>query len=229
MMDKLRASWGVGLLVFGLSAFQTSCVTTRAELRGEGSERSREAADRRPITVQQLRAQEALRDQEHQEQLRELHGRIETLEHQLQVALREKAEDQERQLSQLMDSRLKLYEEALANSEKQLQQLTQELSELKKKEVASPAPRPTGPNAAFLRAEKLFSENRWREAIVEYQAYRESQPQGEHYPEATYKMGVCFQELNMLDEARAFYQEAVDRFPGSGAARRSNTRLRGLN
>ncbi len=122
----------LGVLLFSVISLGShiGCVTTRAELRGD---EGLSAANRRPVTVQQLRAQEALRDQEYQEQLRELHGRIENLEHQVQVGFRDKLQDLDSSQKAFIDARLKLYEEALANTEKQLSQILAELSELKKK------------------------------------------------------------------------------------------------
>jgi TolA-binding protein len=80
----------------------------------------------------------------------------------------------------------------------------------------------------FDQAEKLFKEKKWQQAILKYQEYRDRHPKGRNFAEATYKIGVCFQEIGMMKEARTFYEEVITRFPNTPQATRSHTRMRAL-
>ena len=52
---------------------------------------------------------------------------------------------------------------------------------------------PTQSKNTFDIAEALFAKKDFRQAILEYQKYREKFPKGKNVTVATYKMGVCFQ------------------------------------
>ncbi len=153
--------------------------------------------------------------QEINDQIRVLNGRIEVLE--------KKVSDGQAQANAInIDSKLKNYEQALANLEAQVQTLKGGVANVST--VAKPAVQLN----AFGRGEKAFREKNWQKAISEYQLYREQYPKGKDYSEATYKIGVCFQELNMKSEARAFYQEAVSKYPSSKAGKKAKFRLKQL-
>lgn len=80
----------------------------------------------------------------------------------------------------------------------------------------------------FGSAESKFEKKAWREAILDYQRYRKDNPKGKQFSTATYKIGASFQELGMVDEARAFYEEVVSKFPKSKDATRANAKLKSL-
>jgi TolA-binding protein len=64
---------------------------------------------------------------------------------------------------------------------------------------------------------------------LSYERYRSSHPKGKSFAAATLKIGVCFQELGMSDEAQAFYEEVVAKFPKSKEAEKANARLASIN
>lgn len=82
---------------------------------------------------------------------------------------------------------------------------------------------------SYALAEEKFEQKNWKEAILDYEKYRKANPKGKQFAMATYKIGVSFQELGLIDEAKAFYEEVVSKFPKSKEADKASTRLKGLN
>lgn len=153
--------------------------------------------------------------QEINSQLRELSGRLEVVEKQV-------SQNNLNMNSINVDQKLKNYEIALANLEAKVNSGSVGSANIKNSNIQT-----TNLNA-FGRAELSFKQMNWQKSISDYQLYREQYPRGADYAEATYKIGVCFQELNMKSEAKVFYQEAVSKFPRSKAAKKSKFRLKQL-
>jgi len=155
--------------------------------------------------------------QEINDQIRNLYGRIDAVE--------KKVNDQQSSGANInIDSKLRNYEVALSS-------LEAEVSALKAGKVSSStssrvATQPAVKLNAFGRGEQSFKGKQWRQAISEYQLYREQHPSGKDYSEATYKIGVCFQELNMKSEAKVFFQEAISKYPTSKAGKKAKFRLK---
>ncbi len=228
MMVKKVSVLGFALVT---SLSLTACLQTRQELRGGGG----------PSTQQTQRAQNQMQQQEqvrslppapvddqYENQFKELRNRLDILENQLTQShanATSTLEERQRQ-NQEMDRRFRAFEEALKNMELQLLGLVKDMHDLKKKDLETSSAVPAKGN--FERAEGLFGKKEWQEAILAYESYRDQNPKGKNYAEATYKIGVCFQELNMKDEATAFYNEVVSKFPKSGEAKKANTRLKSV-
>ena len=87
------------------------------------------------------------------------------------------------------------------------------------------AKKPSGP---YQKGEQLFKGSNWKSAILEYNKYRDNFPKGKKYAEATYKIGVCFQELGMGSEAKSFYAEVIEKFPKTKTAKSAKYRLNQL-
>ena len=77
-------------------------------------------------------------------------------------------------------------------------------------------------------AKEFFEKKDWKQAILNFQKYRDDNPKGVKLADATYKIGVSFQELGMKDEAKTFYDEVQVKYPKSEEARRAKIRLKGL-
>jgi TolA-binding protein len=77
-------------------------------------------------------------------------------------------------------------------------------------------------------AQDLFAKKEWKQAILNFQKYRDENPKGAKFADATYKIGVSFQELGMKDEAKTFYEEVLNKFPKSEDAHRAKIRMKGL-
>jgi len=77
---------------------------------------------------------------------------------------------------------------------------------------------------------KLFDDKKWSEAAAEFQAFREKtgNKQNEDYALSTYKIGVCFQELGLKNEARTFYKSVVAKHKKTRASKFAQYRLENM-
>jgi tetratricopeptide (TPR) repeat protein len=204
----------------------SGCLVTRNDLKDGGRTQDQTAA------MQKAAANDtANRFAEIEASIREMNGRVEVVENKVGQA------DQSRGRSQL------LLEEQLAETNKKVQLLQEEIMKLEgqvqalNEQIASSRvetkaeEKPAGKSekkTAFDIGEELFEKKDWKKAIVSYQKYRDLFPKGKKIAEATYKIGVCFQELGMKEEAKTFYDEISAKFPNSPEARRAKIRLKKL-
>jgi len=207
----------VKILVLVVLAFQLGCLKTRSQVRELETiheQKERFAAHQKAEALSKV--------DELSEQNRELRGRIESLETRLAEA--ERAREEVRIKSENMDQstkdKLKVYEETIEKLEAQL------------KDAGSKATAKAAAGAKQLssydKAELQFNNKDWKEAVLNYQKYRDQNPKGVKYSDATYKIGVAFQELGMKTEAKAFYDEVIEKFPKSQSANRAKTRIKSL-
>lgn len=78
-------------------------------------------------------------------------------------------------------------------------------------------------------AEELFRQKKWSEAIIEYEKYRSnSSKKDDRWAEATYKIGLCFQNMNLNREAKSFYEEVINNSPDSPIAVMAKKQLQTL-
>lgn len=223
----MRKSIIAGVVAVTVVALSSGCLRTRADLKEAETKNEMQT---KLTTLQQSAARDESRFQDYDEQFRHMRGRIEMLEQRLVEARQEKElAQQEKQASKAQsDERLRLYEEALRKLEGQIVALSQELEQVKKAKAVPPPPGPASKKGNFSAAEDSFGNKDWKTAIVGYQKYREMNPKGRKYASATYKIGVCFQELGMGNDARAFYEEVIEKFPKSSEAKQAKTRLKGM-
>ena len=78
----------------------------------------------------------------------------------------------------------------------------------------------------LISAKKHFKEQSYETAISEFQKYRNENPEGSHYPEATFYIGQSFEKLKMPIEAEVFFTEIVQSHPQSLWARRAKKLLK---
>ncbi len=202
-----------------LSFFLTGCLTTRAELR-EQQEQKTNLQDQ-VSTMQQTHAQEVVREQEYDEQIRVLNGRVDQAENkvvQLQTALQKQTELHGKDES---NDKFKAYEEALVKMESQVAALNAELDSLKK-----PSAAPKVDKNGFQDGEDAFNAKEYKEAIVIFQRYREKNPKGKKFAEASLKIGMAFKELGMTSESKTFLEEVVEKYPSSPEAKKAKSLLK---
>lgn len=222
MTSRLRFLF-LGLVPFLL----VGCFQTREEIREAEQKR---ALREQVATLQQGREQDSVRTQEFDEQFRVVNGRLDTLEHQVALnkqSIASAATDRERAAKESSD-RFRAYEEELTKLQGRITELNDQLASLKKSVDKAEAASKDKDKDNFKEAEGLFDKKEWKSAIVAYQKYRDRNPKGKKYPEATYKIGVSFQELGMKSEARAFYEEVIEKYPGAKEAKKAATRLKSL-
>ena len=184
--------------------------------------------------MQVKRAEEVARMDELEESVRLLRGEVEVAQNQItqmeqaKQAAASEAGEQQAMSSKSMEQRLVIFEEALRSFETKLVAMSAEIQKLKSRPAAKAASA-TKPKAESVGnyggAQKSFDQKSWKQAIVGYEKYRELNPKGRRYADATYKIGVCFQELGMKTEAKAFYEEVIAKYPKSNTAKKAKYRL----
>lgn len=220
----------IGLL--GLALLVQGCLKTTAELRNDPNRNqpaaatsSSSAAPTPPpiVTKQQQAAVEAMRSDDINRDFRELNGRVEVVEKQLNdVKDNEKVRMLEAKITQL-EAKIGLLESTVT-----------ELHTRSKKEAAyTPpvsAPKEIFPQepSVYTEANKLYDKQKWEDAVLAFEEYRKSNPKGKLYADATYKIGICFQNLGMKDDAKAFFKEVVDKYPKSKEAGLAKGKLKKL-
>lgn len=222
-MMKFLSTAVLSLVLFG-------CLQTRSEIAGRDE---RAVAQKTVVTpTQQVRADQEARLQNLEENFRQLNGRIESLEYKLNADSAAKNKEQaERALVQKqMLEQMKLFEDAILR--------------LEQRGASAAAPAPSQSNTAVAaavssggkdresalwgEAETLFNAKEWKQSILAYQKYRDENPKGKNFAEATYRIGVAFQEIGKKDEAKVFFQEVVEKFPKTSAARKAQYRQKSL-
>ena len=74
-------------------------------------------------------------------------------------------------------------------------------------------------------SQELFDNQDWKKAILSYQKYVDENSKGKNTPDAKYKIGVCFQELGMKEEAMAFYEEVIANYGKAESGKKAKIRL----
>jgi TolA-binding protein len=194
----------------------TGCLKTRSEVRAMEAQH-----EQKEKVAAQQKAEALSKVDDLSEQNRSLMGRVESLETRLSESERAREEQKIKveNAELAMKEKLSVYEETINKLEAQLK-------EAGNKPVAKGKPGKI--MNSFDKGDSAFDAKDWKEAILNYQKYRDQNPTGKRYSEATYKIGVSFQELGMKSEAKAFFDEVVEKYPKSQSATRAKTRLKNL-
>lgn len=217
-------SYNVKFIVIILSLLISGCLTTRSQLKEQNKLQTEVAS------LQETKAEVTAKQVDIEKQMRDFNGRIEVLELSVKE-LRDSMQNKESQTkldNELVDNKFKTVQEALLKIESELQKLYNDVDKLKKSPSSSTPKKPTQTLGNYGLAEVEFANKKWKEAAVGYQKYRDANPKGANYADATYKIGVCFQEMGMKSESKAFFEEAIERFPNSRTAEKAKYRLKTL-
>jgi tol-pal system protein YbgF len=87
---------------------------------------------------------------------------------------------------------------------------------------------PLSDNAAYWIGEAFFAEQRYKEAIVEYQNVVERWPKGDKVCAARLKQGICFDHLGESKQAKLFLDETVSRCANQPEGKRAREVLQRL-
>lgn len=235
------------LLVLPLLVVMVSaCVNlrTRKDMReGDGELEKQTSVQRREETRSKSTQQPVkplppvLKEDELHEQMRQLNGRVDAAENQVTQLNAAVVNEKESVtlMAKAIDQKFLNYEEAIKKLEVQVATLNEQVASLQKpgSSGGSNAGAGTGGTAknkaaSYAEAEEQFTAKKWKEAIVLYQKYRDENPKGKMYADATYKIGMCFQELKLKDEAKAFFDEVIAKYPGSKEAKKAAFRSKQL-
>lgn len=237
-----------------LSILMTACLKTHSQLEREKDFNLRNIAHVKDSSnssiSQQQRAQIDSRFYGIDRDFRELYGKIEVIEKEL-FRLTGPPENEPQDLSmysekiQNVEKRITTLEQAVLNLDRKLNEFTGENPEQekkkeegkkqdkkseqeKKKETQNSDRKNKKTKGSFAKAESFFNQGEFEEAIVQYDKYRKTHPKGKKYPQATFKMGLCFQKLKMDEDAKAFYKELIQRYSKSSFAREARKILKSM-
>lgn len=240
-----------GILILGLLIVTVGCLRTREDLKEvETSKAMRTQVD----SLQKVHADSSSRLEELMDQNRQLNGRIEELEQRLSQTAQAQGSGKEDLQKSLGESKRQseILQEGIGKLENQVQALQEEIVTLKtNKSAANKSGNKEDGKAGAKDSDKSdnksdkgkskdkekelmdvaqgdFQDKKWKEAILNFDQYREKYPNGKYAPEATYKTGVSFQELGMNDEAKVFYKEVTEKFPKSDMSKKAQIRLKSM-
>lgn len=228
----------------------SGCLQTREDIK---EIEAAKAMKEQVLTLQKDHADSTSRLEELMDQNRQLNGRIEELEQRLSKANQAEGSNKEEVQKTLDDSKKhsEILQDSIGKLENQVQALQEEIVNLRlkekdkgqhaeegksdkkgdKKDNLKDASREVAKDKEkilFDSAQADFQNKKWKEAILNFDQYREKNPKGKFFAEATYKTGVCFQELGMVDEAKVFYNEVIEKFPSSDVSKKANYRLKSI-
>jgi TolA-binding protein len=232
-MKKLRLKHSFFIL-FVLPMILTACLETR-DSQKEVEEK--QVLRKQLTSLQTSTADTNSRFQDVEEENRRLQGRVEALEAKL-GQLTNKSE----KAGSALDSKLKehneIYKEEFAKINAEVTHLREEVGALREElrksneahaQAAAAAREAENAKNPFDLGEEKYQKKQWKEAILDYEKYRSKNPGGKHFAAATYKIGICFQELGMIEEAKAFFEEIVAQHPKSKEAAKASSRIKALS
>lgn len=243
------------ILAIITSLLLTGCLLkTRSELGAteQSGTYSQKNADNQ-MEAQQAKAGAAVASEnpaampdERDELIRTLNGRVEVLENTLDTLQKDREAEKiqsEQKLTALQEALVKLEKQMSGEDEKKPDSVsadTQSSDEIEAKikadkKVDTKADVKVGAKvtdkksdkklSAYDTAQELFDGKEWKKAILNFHKYTDESPKGKFVADAKYKIGVCFQELGMKEEAMAYYEEVVANFQTTDAGKKSKVRL----
>lgn len=232
-LSKIFMTAAVGAI---LSMVLSGCLQTRD---GQKDTEEKQVLRKQLGSLQNVAADTSARFQDLEDENRKLNGRIETLEAKLALLL-----GRQDKSNSGLEARLKekdeVYREEFEKLTGEIGKLRSEVDQLREDDRRSAEPRGDGARGAsakdkdkdgdsknpFAAGEEHFEQKRWKEAILSYEKYRSQNPKGKNFAVATYKIGLCFQSLGMADDAKAFFEEVVSKFPKSKEAMKAAQNLK---
>ncbi|MBY0385755.1 tetratricopeptide repeat protein [bacterium] len=192
------------------------CLQTRSNLRGQPATTAPAVSPQ-----QQKAAEEAIKKQDTDSEFRQLYGRLETVEKQVaDVKDNVQVKALENRIVQ-METEMNLLRATISelNAKAKKDALLASSDEQAKKQVAK---------SPLFDASKHFNDKKWEDAILAYEEYRKKNPKGSDYAEATLKIGLCFQNMGLKDDAKVFFKEVVEKYPKSKEADTAKSKLKKL-
>lgn len=189
-------------------------------------------------TLQTTSADSNARFQDLEEENRRLAGRLESMDAKLTLVAQkaDKVNTAQDLKNKESDS---VYKEEFSKLSSEIASLKAELTAIRDEGRRAVEARASAEAAAAARnaevaknplgaAEEKFEKKQWKEAILDFEKFRTANPKSKSVSLATYKIGVCFQELAMKEEAKAFFEEVLSKYPKSKEAAKAETRLKAL-
>jgi TolA-binding protein len=219
-MKKVLITLGLCSALLGLSACP---LTTREDIQHD--EDDQKVMREQVSTIQRTRADSDQRITEVQNDMSVIAGRVDSVEHNEQVnAQNNRAEIENIKKTQAtQNERMKLIEQHIDTTE---QRLMTALQAINVGSQSAPANNASSSSDSPLRdADEFLSNKEYKRAIVHYQSYLNKKPHGSKAADATFKIGYCFAELGMKKDAKEFYAETIESFPGTPQAKKAKANL----
>lgn len=80
--------------------------------------------------------------------------------------------------------------------------------------------------ATFLRGESFFGLKQYKKAIVDFSKFTEKLSTSKRVPAALFRIGNSFDAMGSKEDAKAFYQELIDKYPKAQEAKKARAKLR---
>lgn len=207
----------------------TACETlmTRSDVREvEQKQRMQDQV----VTLQRTTADTNNRFADIESDLRSLNGRVEVVENRLgqNSQEREKTKGLIEQHSTENSKKIQILQDEISKLHEQLDAMNAEINAIKTAAAEAQTEKAIPKKDLYEIAEELYQKKDWRKAILNFQRFRDSNPKHKLFADATFKIGVSFQELGMKDEARTFYDEVIAKFPNSSESKKARSRLKSL-
>ncbi len=211
---------------FGISLALSGCLLTRQDIAEEEHKRT---VQQQVASLQQAQADSRALYGELNEELRSIHGRVERLESRVSSANRDLDKSNEQTSQQVAEGNRKfqLLQETVQKLETQMNFLQQEVIKISQiQSSGGNGPSHGGGKSekkidSFKLAEAAFQKKDWKNAILHYESYRKGNPKGTRFGSATLRIGICFKELGLRDDAETFFEEVIVSFPGSTLAQQA--------
>lgn len=206
-------------------------LVTRSDLKEAEQKKS---VQEQVTQIQKSHADTASKFADIDSDLRDLSGRVEVVENKLHTtnADKDKSNKQSLDLIQEQNRKIQLLQEELTRQDNQINMMMADINNLKSAlSQAVAAQREEVEKAKkdpFDLAEENFKAGEWKKAILNYQKYRDANPKSKKFADATYKIGVSFQELGMKEEAKSFFDEVIAKYPSAPEAKKAKSRLKNL-
>ena len=183
----------------------TGCLQTRNDVR---ENEQRNVMQQQVTTLQKSNADVGNRFADIEDSMRNLNGRVDVIENKLgqNSSGIDSALKASQQQNQDLNQKVALLQDALGKMEKEIFQLNTDLQSVKAAQAAAAAQAATEKSSrhskdkdAYENGQEFFNKKDWKQAILQFQKYRDENPKGAKFADATYKIGVSFQELGMKD------------------------------
>lgn len=214
------------------SLFLSGCfMKTRTEVK---EQEKRSVMQSQVVDLQKSTAEVSTRFTDLQDELRNMNGRIEILEKKYQDVVEEnqalKKGNSDGQSEQT--KKIALLQEGLLKLEGQVASLATEIESLRAvgASASSAASKGKGDEKQdhWKVGTELIKSGDYRKSILSLQKYRDENPKGKYFADATYLIGMNFLELGMKDEAKSFFEEVVNNHPKSKVAPKAKSRLKSI-
>ncbi|MCK6544711.1 tetratricopeptide repeat protein [Myxococcota bacterium] len=83
-------------------------------------------------------------------------------------------------------------------------------------------------DAQYYIGETYFAAQDWQQAASEYNNVRKNYSKSPRVPDALFKLGMCFEKLNLPDDAKLFYETIIQKHSKSSVAKDARARLAAL-